>query len=230
MTVAIVTARGGSKRIPGKNIRDFLGRPMMAYPIAAARDSGLFDHIIVSTDDDGIAEVARRLGAEVPFKRPAELSDDAATTDAVLLHAIGECQARFGPTAAACCLYPTSPFLTARELRRGLDLLRQHGATSAFPVVRYDFPLEHALTLVDGVRPRPRWPESIMKASQDLPEYVHDAGMFYWCDVAKFVQTPQLFGDDAVAFVVDADRCQDINTEEDWRRAEMKYRLLAAAE
>jgi len=223
-TVAIVPARGGSKRIPRKNVRDFLGKPMIAYALQALRDSRLFDDIVVSTDDDEIAAVSRQHGAAVPFRRPAHLSDDQASTDAVLLHAVVECGRLLGPMRFGCCVYPASPFLTVEDLAKGRELLLRHEATSAFPIVRYDFPIEQALVL-DGGRARARWPEKLAARSQDLTPHYHDAGMFYWFDVAKYLRAGELFCDDNVAFVIAADRCQDINTPEDWASAERKYRL-----
>lgn len=222
-TVAIVPARGGSKRIPRKNIKDFLGKPMIAYALDTLRDSGLFDDIVVSTDDDEIAEVSRRHGADVPFRRPAHLSDDEASTDAVLLHAVAECRRLLGPMRLGCCVYPTSPFLTVEDLAEGRELLLAHEATSAFPVVRYDFPIEQAFVL-EGARARAKWPDRMAVRSQDLTPHYHDAGMFYWFDVGKYVRAGDLFCDDNVVFVIAADRCQDINTPEDWTRAELKYR------
>jgi N-acylneuraminate cytidylyltransferase len=224
-TVAIVPARGGSKRIPRKNIKDFLGKPMIAYALDALRASRLFDNIVVSTDDDEIAEVSTRHGADVPFRRPAELSDDRASTDAVLLHAVSECRRLLGPIRLGCCVYPTSPFLAGEDLAAGRELLLTHRATSAFPVVRYDFPIEQAFVL-EGARARAKWPDKMAVGSQDLPPHYHDAGMFYWFDVEKYLRVGDLFCDDNVVFVVAADRCQDINTPEDWARAELKYRIV----
>ena len=229
MRVAIIPARGGSKRISRKNVRDFVGKPIIAYPIETAISSDLFDHVIVSTDDDEIAEMAERYGADVPFRRPPALGDDYTSTDTVLIHALGECRRIFGAVQQCCCIYPANPFLDAVDLHRGLDLLVTHQATSAFPLVRYDFPIEQAFVL-EGARPRPRWPDQMMARSQDLIEHFHDAGIFYWCDVEKFLQVERLFTEDAAAFVIPSERCQDINTLDDWARAEYKYRLLSSPE
>lgn len=226
MRAAIVTARGGSRRIPRKNVKDFLGKPMIGYAIGTALASGLFDRVVVSTDNEEIAEVSRRLGAEVPFRRPPELSDDNASTDKVLLHAVQECRRIYGGLSDGCCIYPTSPFLTAGDLARGRDMLLAHRATSAFPVVKYDFPIEQAFIL-DGVHPRAKWPDKLMARSQDFEDHYHDAGMFYWFDAEKFLQAGELFCADSVAFAVPGDRFQDINTPEDWERAEIKFRVLA---
>jgi pseudaminic acid cytidylyltransferase len=224
-TIAIIPARGGSKRIPRKNIKDFCGMPMVAWSIETAKNSRLFDRIIVSTDDDEIAKVAKEWGAEVPFMRPSELSDDFASTDSVLLHAVQESQRIYGGLRQGCCLYP-SPFLTTDDLNRGLDMLLANKATSAFPVVKYDFPIEQAF-LLDGVHARAMWPDKLNDRSQDLPDHYHDAGMFYWFDVDKFLAESRLFCDDSVAFITPRDRCQDINTPEDWEHAVIKFRLIA---
>ncbi|MBM4436233.1 MAG: pseudaminic acid cytidylyltransferase [Actinobacteria bacterium] len=222
MRVAIIPARGGSKRIPRKNITPFQGVPLVAYPIRMAVSSGLFEHVIVSTDDDEIASIAEHYGATVPFRRPAELADDYASTDAVLAHALEQCVRMLGDVDQGCCIYPT-PFIDAGDLRRGMDLLVANpGATSAFPLVAYDFPIEQAFTL-DGQQPHPRWPNLLDARSQDLTPHYHDAGMFYWCDVRRFLAAPRLFADDSVAFVIPRDRCQDINTPEDWLQAEHKF-------
>lgn len=229
MTIAVIPARGGSKRISRKNLKDFLGKPVIAYAIEAACSSGLFEHVVVSTEDEQIAQTAEHYGAAVPFRRPFSLADDETTTDSVLAHALTECRKLYGEFRYCCCIYPTNPFVGGDLLRSGLKLLTAHSATSAFPVTAYDFPIEQAFTL-DGVRPRPRWPESLSARSQDLAVHFHDAGMFYWCDVEKFMITRQLFTEDSVAFVVAGERCQDINTPEDWTRAEQKYLFLQRAE
>lgn len=226
MNIAIIPARGGSKRIPRKNIKEFCGKPMIAWSIEAAKASGLFAHIVVSTDDKEIAEISRTWGAETPFVRPVELADDHASTDAVLLHALAECRHSFGAISAACCIYPANPLLAVEDLRRGLDLLLEQSATSAFPVVRYDFPIQQAF-LLEGAKPRFRWPDQMEARSQDLPPHFHDAGSFYWFDAAKFALVRKLFDDGAVAFEIASDRCQDINVPEDWAAAEVKFRVLA---
>jgi len=224
--VAVIPARGGSKRIPRKNIKNFCGKPMVAWPIETAKASGLFDYIIVSTDDPEIAEVAKECGAEVPFMRPPELSDDHVSTDSVVLHAVQESQRIYGSVRHGCCVYPTSPFLTTDDLHRGLDMLIAYNATSAFPVVKYDFPIEQAF-LLNGTRPYAKWSDKLKERSQDLPDHYHDAGMFYWFDVEKFLTEGQLFSVNSVVFVIPRGRCQDINTPEDWEHAEIKFRVIA---
>jgi N-acylneuraminate cytidylyltransferase len=226
MNVAIIPARGGSTRIPGKNVRDFLGKPIIAWSIDTAKASGLFEHVIVSTDDAHVAEIATSFGAEVPFVRPAALASNEASTDDVFLHAILEAQHLYGPVEYACCIYATAPMLTTGDVDAGLRMLVTHHATSSFAVVRYDFPIEQAFVL-DGLHLRARWPQAMDAQSQDLPEHYHDAATFYWADVEKFVRAPQLFGADAVVSIIPSHRCQDINTLDDWAVAEAKFRALA---
>lgn len=228
MTIAIIPARGGSKRIPHKNLKPFCGKPLVCWAIDTALGSGLFDSVVVSTDDRDVARLAAERGAGTPFIRPAHLSDDHATTDAVILHAVNEIRAGSASFDTGCCIYP-NPFVAAADLRAGYQLMLMEKSTSTFPVVAYDFPIDHALVLEGGLRPRPRWPEKLDMRSQDLPQYVHDAGLFYWFDVEKFVACGKLMGDDATAFVVPATRAQDLNTPDDWTLAEQKYRLLAGA-
>jgi pseudaminic acid cytidylyltransferase len=225
VNIAIIPARGGSKRIPRKNIKEFCGKPMIGWSIEAARESGLFGHILVSTDDPEIASVSRQFGAEAPFARPAELSDDHATTDAVLAHAVAQAVQIYGRFASACCIYPTNPLLSAIDLRRGHDLLVAESAPTAFPVVRYDFPIQQAFVL-EGAHPRARWPDQLEARSQDLAPHFHDAGAFYWFDALSFSLSRKLFVEDAVVFEIERDRCQDINTPEDWQAAEVKFRIL----
>lgn len=226
-TLCLIPARGGSKRIPRKNIKDFCGKPMIAWAIQAAQAAGVFEHIVVSTDDSEVAETAKRWGAEAPFVRPAELCDDHTSTDSVVLHAVQQVQRLYGLPPYGCCVYPTTPFLTAEDLGRGFHVLKEHGAASALPVVSYDFPIEQAF-LLDGARLRARWPDKLDARSQDLVEHYHDAGMFYWFDVPRFLAEPRLFGDDTVGFVLPSTRCHDINTPGDWEQAEIKLRILEA--
>jgi pseudaminic acid cytidylyltransferase len=226
-TIAIIPARGGSKRIPRKNVKPFCGKPLIQWAIDAAAASRLFDRIVVSTDDTEVASLSRNCGAETPFIRPAQLSDDHATTDAVVLHATNELRSA-AMFSIGCCIYP-NPFVIPSDLQAGHELLSRERATSAFPVVHYDFPIEHAMVL-HGTRARPRWPDMLDARSQDLTDHVHDAGLFYWFDVVKFVAAGKLLGDDAVGFLIPSLRTQDLNTLDDWARAEQKFKLLAAAE
>jgi len=226
MNVCIIPARGGSKRIPKKNIRDFCGKPMIARSIEAARNSAVFDRIIVTTDSEEIAEVAREWGSEVPFMRPPELSDDDASTDAVLIHALDWFQKNDIALEYACCLYATAPFVQPEYLRQGLELLTSTGASSALSVTSFPFPIFRGLKINTQGALEMFWPEYRMTRSQDLPEAFHDAGQFYWMNVAKYVQSPVLYAPDALPVILPRHFVQDIDTQEDWTRAEIIYNLL----
>lgn len=222
MIVCIIPARGGSKRIAKKNIRDFCGKPMIAHSIAAAKASGVFDRIVVSTDSQEIAAVAKEYGAEVPFMRPDELSDDYATTDDVLVHALQELDG----VEIACCLYATAPFVQPEYLRQGLDALKQSNATSAFSVTTFAFPIFRALKVNDTGALEMVWPENRTVRSQDLPEAVHDAGQFYWMNVSKYLPSAVMYAPDSVPVVLPRHLVQDIDTPEDWARAELMFQAL----
>jgi len=222
--VAIIPARGGSKRIPGKNLRPFRGRPIIAYPIAAARDSGLFTRIVVSTDSEEIAAVARAEGAEIPFVRPGALADDHATTSAVLRHALSSLDAN-GQTFA-CCLYPTAVFAGPAELAAGLDLLRRSGARTVMTVAAFASPIQRALRRAPDGRVEMIWPETRDTRTNDLEEAFHDAGQFYWVRAADFLERPVLLGDDVWGLRLDRRRVCDIDTEEDWLWAEAVHEML----
>lgn len=229
MIVAVIPARGGSKRIPRKNIRPFAGKPIIAYSIAAAQQCGLFDRIVVSTDDAEIAAVARGCGAETPFVRPAELSDEHTGTVAVTGHALTWLAEHGFDAELACCVYATAPFLTAEDLCRGHDVLIASGKTFAFSVTSFPFPIQRALRITpDGVvaAMHPQW---IAWRSQDLEEAHHDAGQFYWGRAAGFRENLSLYGGDAVPVILPRYRVQDIDTVEDWRQAELMYGALMAA-
>jgi pseudaminic acid cytidylyltransferase len=224
--VAIVPARGGSKRIPRKNVRDFRGRPILAWPIAAAQRSGCFDRIVVSTDDDEIAELAARHGAEAPFRRPPELSNDHATTLAVIAHAVEWLAAHGAPPEQACCLYPTAPFVVAEDLASGLDLLRRSGADYVFTCTTYDFPPDRALRRDAAGRIAMVRPEHENTRSQDLGETFHDAGQFYWGTARAWRERRPIYGTGSLPLMIPRWRVQDIDTPEDWARAELMHRAL----
>ncbi len=225
MTIAIIPARGGSKRIPRKNVRLFAGRPMIAHAITTARAAGIFDRIAVSTDDDEIRQVALAHGAEVPFVRPRELANDHATTDAVLVHALRWFESHGGLPRYACCIYATAPLLLPEDLRNGLELLQRADAATALAVTTFSYPILRALRLDPGGRLRMLWPEHRLTRSQDLPAAYHDAGVFYWMNVARYLPEGHLFGDNAVPVILPEHRVQDIDTEDDWAYAEARYRL-----
>lgn len=223
--IAIIPARGGSKRIPRKNIRPFLGKPIIAYAIEAARQSGLFDEVMVSTDDAEIADVARQYGASLPFMRSAEMANDYATTAQVLaevLNRYAECNQTF---MHACCLYPTAPFVTPNLLQNAHKTLTEGDVDTVYPVQPYGFPIQRAVRLIGG---RAHWfqPEHALTRSQDLEPAYHDAGQFYFFKVSIFQQGQRLITDNTGAIVISEMAAHDIDTEADWQVAEFKYRLL----
>ena len=223
MRVAIIPARGGSKRIPGKNIRTFCAKPMIAYSIEAAQKSGVFDRIVVSTDDEEIMEVACHYGAEAPFVRPSELSDDYTTTVPVIAHAIGELQ-KENPLSAVCCIYATAPFVQPESIARGYELLLQKKAQYAFSVTTFPFPVFRAIRLNDDGGVEMLWPEYRHTRSQDLPEAYHDAGQFYWGVPEAWLENKPIFAPHSVPVILPRHLVQDIDTLEDWKRAELMYR------
>ncbi|KZE32434.1 pseudaminic acid cytidylyltransferase [Crenobacter luteus] len=228
MRLAVIPARGGSKRIPRKNIREFCGQPMIARSIAAATASACFDRVIVSTDDQEIAAVAAAYGAEVPFMRPAELSDDYIGTIPVIAHAIRWLQQQGEEVAEVCCIYATAPFVQASDLQHGLSLLRQHDADYAFSVTSYAFPIQRAVRITEQGLVEMFAPEQFATRSQDLEEAFHDAGQFYWGKAKAWLEGKPIFQGQSVPVILPRTRVQDIDTQEDWVRAEMLYRLLKA--
>lgn len=220
MTLCIIPARGGSKRIPRKNIRPFLGKPMIAWSIETALESNLFDHIIVSTDDEEIAAIAREAGAEIPFMRPPELANDFAGTDEVVAHAIKEIIGDDNPHEEVCCLYATAPFVTAHDLRKGLNMLRESGKYYVFTVCPFRAPIQRALRLTtEGVEMF--FPEHEHTRSQDLEPAYHDAGQFYWGRAYAWLKKISIFSHASSPLILPAWRVQDIDTEEDWIYAEL---------
>lgn len=229
MKLAVIPARGGSKRIPRKNIKPFCGKPIIAWSIAAAHHSGCFDRVIVSTDDAEIAQVALDAGAEVPFVRPPELSDDHAVTIPVVRHAV-DWQAATGEIPSlVCCIYATAPFLIADDIKRGLDVLERSGCDFAFSVAKYPSPIQRAFR-VDAVgRVAMFNPEHFMTRSQDLEEAFYDAGQFYWGQATAWRSAETLFGSSSTAVVLAPHRVQDIDTPDDWARAEWMFKTQAGA-
>tara|TARA_B100000378_G_scaffold148534_1_gene119940 strand:+ start:599 stop:1309 length:711 start_codon:yes stop_codon:yes gene_type:complete len=226
--VAIIPARGGSKRIPRKNVKDFCGKPMIAWSIEAAKASGCFDQIIVSTDDDEIARVARAWGASVPFTRPAKLSDDFTGTLPVIRHAVEWLNQNETPVEYACCLYATAPFVAAEDLKQGLQLIRDSGSSYAFSVTSYAFPIQRAIRITVNGRVAMFNPEHFRTRSQDLEEAWHDAGQFYWGTARAWCEERAIFGEDSVPVKLPRHRVQDIDTPEDWVRAEWLFRAMQA--
>ncbi|WP_277761177.1 pseudaminic acid cytidylyltransferase [Pseudomonas sp. A34-9] len=223
--VAIIPARGGSKRIPRKNLLPFDGVPMIVRSIRTALESGVFDQVVVSTDDVEIADVARAQGAQVPFLRPAELADDFTGTAAVIVHALQQLPA----FDYACCVYATAPLLQARYLRQGLELLEQHPDRSfAFSVCSFGFPVQRALTLDGQGALTALYPEFRHTRSQDLPEAFQDAGQFYWGRSEAWLRGEVVYSPASLPVVLPRHLVQDIDTPEDWTRAEYLYAALKA--
>ncbi|SDK11900.1 N-acylneuraminate cytidylyltransferase [Methylophilus rhizosphaerae] len=229
-TIAVIPARGGSKRIPRKNIRDFCGKPMIAWSIEVARSSGLFDHVIVSTDDSEIADIAIQYEAEVPFIRPVELADDYTGTTPIIAHAIDWVNLNIGKVDYACCIYATAPFVQAEELQIGRDLLKQSGADYTFSATSYAFPIQRAIRITDEQRVEMFYPEHFNTRSQDLEEAYHDAGQFYWGRSDAWLAGKPLFAKCAAPVLLPRNRVQDIDTVEDWERAEWLFKAMSARE
>jgi pseudaminic acid cytidylyltransferase len=226
MKLAVIPARGGSKRIPRKNIKPFAGLPMIAWSIRAAIDSECFDRIVVSTDDDEIAQVARNYGAECPFVRPPELSDDHTGTIPVVAHAIAWHNEQGYAVTDVCCLYATAPFMQAQDIKRGLDILSSGNADYAFAVTTYAFPIQRAIRITDQQRVQMFQPEHFNTRSQDLEEAWHDAGQFYWGRANAWLAQQPVFSEAAAPIIIPRHRVQDIDTSEDWQRAEWMHKSM----
>nr|WP_059391707.1 pseudaminic acid cytidylyltransferase [Pseudomonas toyotomiensis] len=230
MRLAVIPARGGSKRIPRKNIKPFCGKPMIAWSIEAALQSGCFDAVIVSTDDAEIAEIAKAHGAQVPFMRPPELSDDHTGTIPVIRHAVEWFIANGEAPEQVCCIYATAPFVTAESIRDGLRILQQTSADYAFTVTSYAFPIQRAVRLTESGRVEMFQPEQFNTRSQDLDEAYHDAGQFYWGVAEAWLESQPLFGFGSAPILLPRHRVQDIDTQEDWDRAEWLFKAMLASE
>lgn len=218
--VAVITARGGSKRIPRKNIKEFMGKPMLAYAVEAAVNSKVFDEVMVSTDDVEIAEIAKQFGAKVPFMRSEKTANDFATTADVLDEVISEYKKRGKTFDELCCIYPCVPFLTADVINNAYEKFKTSGADRLTPVVKYSFPIQRAFKLNEQGLLEYREPENAPKRSQDLEPMYHDVGMFY------FYKTEKMNSDKIAMLEMDEAMVQDIDNESDWRMAEMKYRIM----
>lgn len=227
MKVAVIPARGGSKRIPRKNIKHFCGKPIIAWSIEAAHESGCFDRIIVSTDSEEIAEVARTYGASVPFLRPSELSGDYVATAPVVAHAITELESAGVPVSDVCCIYATAPFVLAEDLRIALAKLHAEAADFVFTATSFPFPVQRALVIKEDERIGMLCPEYAQTRSQDLVEAFHDAGQFYWGKSTAWKEGKPIFADGSVPLVLPRYRVQDIDSLEDWLRAEWMFRAIS---
>ncbi|OCH25512.1 pseudaminic acid cytidylyltransferase [Aliivibrio sp. 1S128] len=226
MNIAIIPARGGSKRIPKKNIKLFHGKPMIAYSIEAAIQSGCFDKVIVSTDDQDIADIAIEYGADVPFFRPSNISDDYATTMDVMQHAINWCMEQQWNVETVCCLYATAPFITSDYLIQGYEKLIKNEADFVFSAATFSFPIQRAIKLTEKGEVSMFSPEYEQTRSQDLEEAYHDAGQFYWGKADSFLDRKAMFAKHSTVILLPRSRVQDIDTEEDWSFAELLYSAL----
>lgn len=227
--IAIITARGGSKRIPRKNIKEFCGKPILEYSVQAAVGAGIFDTVMVSTDDEEIAEIARQCGAEVPFFRSAETANDFATTNDVLLEVLEEYRRRGKQFDMAVCIYPTAPFVTEEKIRTAVKELEQSDADTLIPVVAFSYPPQRAMVVEKG-RLVFEYPRYLDSRSQDLTPHYHDVGQFYVFRTEAFRRNKKLMVGNILPMIVSEMEVQDIDNETDWEIAEMKYRLMQKQE
>jgi N-acylneuraminate cytidylyltransferase len=225
--LCIIPARGGSKRIPRKNIKSFCGKPIIAYSIEAALKSNLFDEVMVSTDDEEIAAIAIQYGAKVPFMRSTKNADDYAGTVDVLLEVLTEYEKQNTTFNNVCCIYPTAPFVSPDRLSEAYKMLNEKQYDSVFPICAFSFPILRALQLTNNNKVSMIWPENMTKRSQDLVPAYHDAGQFYWCKTLSLTTDRKLYTDNSGAIVLNETEVQDIDNESDWLIAEMKFKLLA---
>ena len=223
-SIAIITARGGSKRIPRKNIKNFCGKPIITYSIDAAIQSGLFEEVMVSTEDEEIAEIARKAGAQVPFMRSGASAGDYASTDDVIMEVLEEYRKQGREFETFCCLYPTAPFVTAQKLRDAMKLLEK--ADSVMPVVAFSFPPQRCMVLNEAGELRMKWPEHAKTRSQDLEPYYHDCGQFYCCRTNLFMEYKTTDLPRMVPVIMSELEVQDIDNPDDWDIAELKYQKM----
>lgn len=225
MDIAIITARGGSKRIPRKNVKEFCGRPIIEYSIEAALKSGIFDEVMVSTEDEEIAKIAEQTGAKVPFLRSAETANDYATTADVLREVLNGYEKQGQQFVHACCIYPTAPFVTADRLKEAREKLISDERDCVMPVTEFSFPPLRGMVF-DEERLKYKWEEYALMRSQDLEKIYHDCGQFYYFDVKRFKESGKLVTENTGGIVISELEMQDIDNETDWKLAEMKYQLL----
>lgn len=224
--VAIITARGGSKRIPRKNIKPFAGKPIIHYSISAALESGLFDEVMVSTDDAEIAEVAIKAGAKVPFFRSEENANDFALTAEVICEVI-ESYRKLGKFYnKGCCIYPTAPFISTELLKKANQLFEARQFDVVFPVIQYSYPIQRSVRIVDDSKAEMLWPENYPKRSQDLEPVYHDVGQFYWFETESMLLKKTLNSDNFGVVVINELLAQDIDNEDDWKLAELKFAMM----
>lgn len=224
-SLAIITARGGSRRIPRKNIRNFCGKPIIRYSIEAALGSNIFEEVMVSTDDEEIARIAVDSGAIVPFYRSSKNSNDYANTSDVVLEVLEEYKKLGRQFDYACCIYPTAPFVTGKKIAECMKLLIENDADSSMPVIPFSFPPQRGL-LIDNNRLKFMHPEYMFTRSQDLETIYHDSGQFYWISVTKFLSEKRLIMQNTIPYIISELEVQDIDNESDWQLAEVKYRTM----
>jgi pseudaminic acid cytidylyltransferase len=222
--LCIIPARGGSKRIPRKNVKDFLGKPIIAYSIEAALQSNLFEEVMVSTDDFEIAEIAKRYGAKVPFMRSDSNSNDFATTSDVIMEVLGVYKKQGREFENVCCCYATAPFVTPNRLTEGFYKLVEEEVSTVFPIVAFDYPIWRSLKRDHSGKLQMNWPEHLNTRSQDLPKAYHDAGQWYWVNVEAFQIGQKLFTEKSIGIELTPLEIQDIDNETDWKIAELKYK------
>ena len=226
MNICVIPARGGSKRIPRKNIKEFNGKPIIVYSIEAAFESNCFDQVIVSTDDNEIKEVAKKYGARVPFVRPAELSNDFTGTLPVVKHAIEWFENNNNTIENVCCLYATAPFIQSKIISEAYQQLISSKSDYCFSVTSFSFPIQRAIRITQDDKVDMFYPENFNARSQDLEEACHDAGQFYWGKADAFLKNLPMYSHHATAFLMPRYRVQDIDTEEDWETAELLFRAI----
>jgi pseudaminic acid cytidylyltransferase len=224
MRIAVMPARGGSKRIPRKNIKEFCGKPMIAWAITTALESGLFDHVIVSTDDEEIAAISRKWGAETPFSRPTELADDLTPTVPVIAHAVKSCLDQAWEVEYACCIYPCAPFLQADDLIIAFDLLQKNNADFVYPVTEYTHPVQRAMRQLPSGQMQFISPENELTRTQDLEKLYHDSGQFYWGRTSAWLEHRRMHTD-GLGMTIPSWRVVDIDSMDDWKRAEDIYKV-----
>ncbi len=223
--IAIITARGGSKRIPKKNIKNFCGKPIIAYSIEAALNSGVYSEVMVSTDSEEIAEIARSYGASIPFMRSEKTSDDYATTRDVLMEVLSEYEKLGKSFDNMTCIYPTAPFITAEKLKESMELFIDSHGSLLIPVVQFSYPPQRAYIIEDN-KLHLKWEENRYTRSQDLEPFYHEAGQFYTYNISDYLAADGTIRENIVPYILPESEVQDIDTEEDWKMAEMKYRLM----
>ena len=224
--IAIITARGGSKRIPKKNIKEFCGKPIIAYSIEAALKSDIFDEVMVSTDSEEIADIARQYGANVPFMRSAKTSDDYATTSDVIMEVLEKYQEMGQTFDYICCIYPTAPFVTSDKLKEAMSIMEKNDVVEVMPVVQFSYPPQRCFVIGDDNYMKYKYEEYMQSRSQDLEKQYHDAGQFYIYDADKYVKLSGKISGGIMPIIVSELEVQDIDNEDDWEIAELKYRLV----